>query len=109
LISIPKQTGAKTVTGLFLHPAITIFLIAPCFIACCFNGAKIVKNIVTTHTAKDKIYCLNRQNRKILPMAVTTFLPRMDNKCKKLFLILYFNKFALYFQFNHQRKKGGEL
>ena len=42
-------------------------------------------------------------------MAVTTLLPKMDNKCKKLFLILYFNTFALYFQFNHQRKKGGEL
>ena len=35
--------GAKTATGLFLHPAKTIFLVAPCFIAFCFYSAKVVK------------------------------------------------------------------
>lgn len=41
---IVKQTGAKTATGLFLHPAQPIFLIAPCSIAFYFYGAKVLKN-----------------------------------------------------------------
>ena len=62
-----QQTGAKTATGLFLHPATTIFLIALCFIAFCFNGAKIVKIYQHTYKRKGKT---NNKYQKNIP---TTF------------------------------------
>ena len=57
-MSAPIQTGAKTATGLFLHPATTIFLIALYFIAFCFYSAKIVKN---NHT-RNYLYYKNKKN-----------------------------------------------
>ena len=42
-MSLVKQMGAKTATGLFLFPAEQIFPVAPCFITIKFFSAKILK------------------------------------------------------------------
>ena len=60
-MSIVKQTGAKTATGFFLHPAKSLFLYAPCFILVSFTPRRYKKRTnIRYKQAKNVRFLFNR-------------------------------------------------